>query len=75
MLDKDQRKRGVADELGFPRVLRHWNLDVNTGTLNAGPELVVYEPEMDHLRATQSLARGVVDPSDVIKRPRKASGA
>ena len=70
MLDRDQRKRGVADELGSPRVLRHWNTDKVSGVLK-DPELVVYELEMEYLRETDTLELGLIEPSEAVTRPRR----
>jgi hypothetical protein len=70
MVDQDPDTRKVHIEgFGFPRVLRHWNVDEQTGKMKAGPELIIHHLEEEYLKETGTEDDGVIDPVEAIKRP------
>ena len=72
MVDKDPGTSENAEHYGFPRVLRHWNVDEKTGTLKRGPELVIYHPELEYLTETNTAGSGLIDPDESLPRPRSS---
>jgi RNA:NAD 2'-phosphotransferase (TPT1/KptA family) len=71
-VDKDPGASENAEHYGFPRVLRHWNVDETTGTLKSGPEVVIYGPELDYLTETNTAGSGLIDPDESLPRPRSS---